>query len=121
MDDPGDRVNHLLEIVSGVDGSFILVGSSIGSYVSIRVSTMIPTLGLFLMAPAIRIPRYKVQNPIPESANVTIVHALKDELIPADTVIEYPAKYASDVFKSMGLAVNYKWCCNTNKYHLFWD
>ena len=92
MDDPEERVNHLLHMASGMKGPFILVGSSMGGYVSIRASRSLTTLGLFLMAPAVMIPGYQEQQPAPGCKQVTIIHAWKDEIIPVHNVIDYAEK-----------------------------
>ena len=45
MSDPEERVEHLLKIASGMQGPFILVGSSMGGYVSLMASDILPTVG----------------------------------------------------------------------------
>lgn len=97
MNNPEERVKHLLNIVSEMKGPFILVGSSMGGYVSLRVSREIPTVGLFLMAPAVGLPGYQVSQPVPGCKQMTIVHAWQDEIIPVKSVIDYAERHQADL------------------------
>jgi pimeloyl-ACP methyl ester carboxylesterase len=73
MDNPEERVKHLLKVASGMEEPFILVGSSMGGYVSLRASRKLPTVGLFLMAPAVRLSGYRVSRSVPGCKQMTIV------------------------------------------------
>jgi predicted alpha/beta-hydrolase family hydrolase len=68
-------------------GPVVLGGSSLGAYVSAIASLQVPTRGLFLMVPPLRM------GPMPalDAADVpvSVVHAWHDELIPAAGVIEW--------------------------------
>jgi predicted alpha/beta-hydrolase family hydrolase len=65
-------------------GPLVLAGSSLGSYISARVSLQVPVQGLFLMAPPL------LMGPLPplDAAPVplSVVHGWDDELIPARDV-----------------------------------
>ena len=66
-------------------GPLVLAGSSLGAYISGLVSLQVPVVGLFLMAPPIRM---GTAHPL-EAAPVptSIIHGWRDELIAADEVI----------------------------------
>lgn len=68
-------------------GPLVLVGSSLGAYISARVSLEVRTRALFLMVPPLQM------GPLPalDAADVpiSVVHAWHDELIPADGVIAW--------------------------------
>ncbi|AXI84333.1 alpha/beta hydrolase [Xylella taiwanensis] len=68
-------------------GPLVLAGSSLGAYLAARVSLQVPVRGLFLMVPPTRID----QMPVLDAASVPIsmVHAWRDELIPAVEVIAW--------------------------------
>ncbi|GAB2513192.1 alpha/beta hydrolase [Lysobacter humi (ex Lee et al. 2017)] len=68
-------------------GPVVLAGSSLGAWISGRVSLELPVTGLFLMAPPVRL---NAAHPL-EAANVptSIVHGWDDELIPADDVVAW--------------------------------
>jgi alpha/beta superfamily hydrolase len=68
-------------------GPLVLAGSSLGAWIAARVSLEVPTAGLFLLAPPIRMG----EAPALDAARVptSIVHGWDDELIPADDVIAW--------------------------------
>ena len=68
-------------------GPLVLAGSSLGSYISARVSLQVPIVGLFLMAPPITMGRLADLDAarVPTS----IIHGWDDELIPAQQVVEW--------------------------------
>lgn len=66
-------------------GPLVLAGSSLGAYISGWVSLQVPVVGLFLLAPPIRMGR---AHPFEAAAVPTsIIHGWRDELIPADEVV----------------------------------
>lgn len=97
MDDPEDRVKHLLRVASEMQGPFILVGSSMGGYVALRASKMLPTMGLFLIAPAVGLDGYQVQQAEPGCPQMTIIHAWQDEVIPVHNVIPFAERHKADL------------------------
>ncbi len=89
--DPDLRVNKLLNYLSNLEEEILLVGSSMGGYVSLVASAEVKTQGVFLLAPALFIDGYKVQN-YPDNPKVAIVHGWSDDVIPADNSIQYAQK-----------------------------
>lgn len=83
------RQQHLLRLARAAahHGPVVLAGSSLGAYISGRVSLDAPVAGLFLMAPPI------TMGPAPalDAADVpvSIVHGWDDELIPAAHVVDW--------------------------------
>jgi pimeloyl-ACP methyl ester carboxylesterase len=53
IDDPAARVARLVEACQGLAGDLVLVGSSLGGYVSLAAAALLHARGVFLMAPAI--------------------------------------------------------------------
>jgi pimeloyl-ACP methyl ester carboxylesterase len=88
---PDDRVNHLLDIIDKEQNKndLILVGSSMGGYVSTVVSSIHKVKGLFLMAPALYMPDYKVQSYSDINCPVSIVHGWSDEVIPFENSLRF--------------------------------
>lgn len=97
MPDPDQRVAHLLDLARGVNGPLHLAGSSMGGYVAIRASQVLETAGLFLMAPAIGLPGYADQQLDPGFTNICVVHAWKDEVVPATSVLSWSVKHQSEL------------------------
>ena len=83
------RLQRLLDIAGDAAsrGPLVLAGSSLGSYISARVSLEVPVLGLFLMVP----PTSMGPMPVLDAAAVptSVVHAWDDELIPVQGVIDW--------------------------------
>lgn len=68
-------------------GPLVLAGSSLGAYISARISLEVPVRALFLMAPPL------TMGPLPalDAAPVplSVLHGWDDELIPADGVVAW--------------------------------
>jgi predicted alpha/beta-hydrolase family hydrolase len=68
-------------------GPLVMAGSSLGAYISARISLELPVKGLFLMAPPL------TMGPLPAldapAVPVSIIHGWDDELIPAMAVAEW--------------------------------
>ena len=85
------RLQRLLGLAqaAAARGPLLLAGSSLGAWISGRVSLDVPVAALFLMAPPVRM------APAPEleaaAVPVSIVHGWHDELIPAADVVAWAA------------------------------
>jgi len=82
VDNPDERVEILSKVLMERSGPHILVGSSMGGYVSLVVSEQYACKGVFLLAPALFMPNYAVQSYSSTSDNICVVHGLSDEIIP---------------------------------------
>jgi len=89
MADPDARVAHLLDRYQASGGKLVLVGSSMGGYVSMVASQQLAPEGLFLMAPAIGMPGYAHPEPDISAGQCAIVHGWHDEVVPPRNVIRY--------------------------------
>ena len=78
-----NRVKRLLELPLPAYDTLVLVGSSMGGYVSTIASANLRPSGLFLMAPAFGLPGYEAQHPVATAGEICVVHGWKDEIIPA--------------------------------------
>ena len=83
------RVERLLEVLAEEDDGFLLVGSSMGGYVSLVASESVNARAVFLMAPALYIPGCKRQEHHSRSSHIEIVHGWSDDVIPAENSIRY--------------------------------
>jgi len=91
-DEADRRVEQLLATPLPPHRRLILVGSSMGGYVSAVAASRMLVDGLFLLAPALAMPEY-AQVPSKASASyATIVHGWRDEIIPW----EHSARWASE-------------------------
>jgi alpha/beta superfamily hydrolase len=87
--DPDLRVERLLEMLADEDDDFVLVGSSMGGYVSLVASEAVNAKAVFLMAPALYIPGYKRQEYDSSCPHIEIVHGWSDDVIPPESSIRY--------------------------------
>ncbi len=72
----------------GVSGQeTLLVGSSLGAWVSASVSESFPVRGCFLLAPAFGLPDYPESNPKVGAGRVQVIHGWQDDVVPVGPVI----------------------------------
>lgn len=90
------RVSRLLSLQLPTHDRLVLVGSSMGGYVSTVVSQNLKPAGLFLMAPAFYIPGYAVQIPKPVANKTCVVFGWQDEVIPVEHGIRFAQTYRTD-------------------------
>ncbi|NDY96360.1 YqiA/YcfP family alpha/beta fold hydrolase [Wenzhouxiangella limi] len=87
-DDAAGRVQRLCARLNGFSEPAVLVGSSMGGYVSVAAACRMPVRGLFLLAPAVYLnDRYPDAGLIEENYPVrcqaiSVVHGWRDEVIP---------------------------------------
>jgi len=85
------RIARLHDLAKKVQGPLILAGSSMGAFISARVSLEVPLAGLFLMAPPTQLEGFEIK--LQAAAIPTcIVHGWDDELIPATEVVKWAHK-----------------------------
>jgi len=106
------RIERLRDIAASANRPLVLAGSSMGAFVSARVSLSLPVRGLFLMAPPIQLEGIDARL---EAANVPtrIVHGWDDELIPALEVARWASArkdHAVFVNDSHRLAAHVEFC-----------
>ena len=83
--DPDVRANKLADLLKYETQPFLLVGSSMGGYVSVVAAEQTPPKGIFLLAPALYIPEYQVQQycqTLDSNVRVEVVHGWNDNIIP---------------------------------------
>jgi pimeloyl-ACP methyl ester carboxylesterase len=87
--DPDLRVERLLEVLAEEDDDFVLVGSSMGGYVSLVASETVDAKAIFLMAPALYMPGYERREYRSRCSHIEIVHGRSDDVIPPEHSIRY--------------------------------
>lgn len=87
--DPDERVDRLLSVLDQESSPVILVGSSMGGYVSLVASKHSRVKAAFLMAPALYIANYKQQTYPQLADRITIVHGWSDDVVPPEVSIRY--------------------------------
>ncbi|HYW91658.1 MAG TPA: alpha/beta hydrolase [Gammaproteobacteria bacterium] len=86
--DPDARVRQLLDEHPATAGHLVLVGSSMGAYVSAVASGSLRPDGLFLMAPAMYLPGYEA-DPMVQAKRMAVVHGWRDNVVPVANAIRF--------------------------------
>ena len=95
-----ERVALLTQTINGLgvfSQQLVLVGSSMGGYVSTVVANEMLVAGLFLMAPALWMPaeEYTIQSYHPMTTKVEITHGLHDDIVPCEHSIRFAREHAN--------------------------
>jgi pimeloyl-ACP methyl ester carboxylesterase len=86
--DPHRRVAQLLELAPGASRALVLVGSSMGGYVSAAACAQLRPQALFLMAPALYFPGFEAEpDGIP--ALCSVVHGWRDDVVPVSRALRF--------------------------------
>jgi fermentation-respiration switch protein FrsA (DUF1100 family) len=99
VDDPDLRAERLLtSLRSEPDlAKVVLVGSSMGGYVSTVASLSVPVRGLFLLAPALYMPGYQHQEYPTPCRPITVIHGWRDDVIPFEHSVRFCAEHRADL------------------------
>ena len=85
--DPKQRVAHLLKLAPAAR-TLVLVGSSMGGYVSAMACAALKPRALFLMAPALYFPGWD-EDPQGCPQDTVVVHGWRDDIVPVDVGIRF--------------------------------
>ena len=87
--EPDRRVGQLLSIQPPEHRKLVLVGSSMGGYVSTVATARLKPDGLFLLAPAFYLSGYDNQDPTPHAKRTVIVHGWRDTVVPVQNSFRF--------------------------------
>jgi len=93
IDGVRERITRLVDSCKDCDGELILVGSSLGGYLSVATASLLHARGLFLMAPALYLDPLPPLKPGVIECPVTIVHGLNDDVVPYANSIRFAQEY----------------------------
>ena len=91
--EPDRRVAQLLATPLPPHSQLILVGSSMGGYVSTAASAALKPDGLFLLAPAFYLPGYAEQTLTPQARQTLLVHGWGDAVVPAAHSVAFACQH----------------------------
>lgn len=97
LSDPDARVARLLAMPLPAHDRLVLVGSSMGGYVSTVASRTLQPSALFLMAPAFYMPGYAIQTLTPGTSRVSMVFGWHDEVIPVAHGIRFAQEHQAEL------------------------
>lgn len=92
------RVGQLLSIKPPEHRQLVLVGSSMGGYVSTVASNRLPVDGLFLLAPAFYLSGYANQDLVPRAKRTLIIHGWNDRVVPAQNSIRFAQQHQCELY-----------------------
>lgn len=95
---PEDRIARLLSLPLPEHDILILVGSSMGAYVSTIASRAMKPWGLFLMAPAFYMAGYAEQQPTSGAEHTCVIFGRQDEVIPVEHGIRFADANRVDLY-----------------------
>ena len=93
IDDPGQRVEKLVEAARGLQGPLVLVGSSMGGHVSAAAAARVNAAALFLLAPAFYMPGFEKYTPQGLAMPAAIVHGWRDAIVPVENSIRWAREH----------------------------
>lgn len=82
--DPERRVEQLLALVWQNHDQVVLVGSSMGAYVSAVAAATVRPAGLFLLAPAVYLPGYQQTEFSVPKRSTWVYHGWRDDVVPPE-------------------------------------
>lgn len=93
--DPHERVAHLLKLAPCAE-HLVLVGSSMGGYVSAMACKLLRPTALLLMAPALYFPGWD-EEPDGIPALTSVVHGWGDDIVPVERGQRFAAKHRAEL------------------------
>lgn len=95
IDSPIERANRLADVCRGLTGELVLVGSSLGGYVSVANAPTLQAKAVFLIAPALYMPGLPPLRVPALECPATIVHGWGDEVVPAQDSIRFAREHSA--------------------------
>lgn len=86
---PRDRIARLAEYCKELSGDLVLVGSSLGGYVTVASASVLHAQGIFLMAPALYFPELPPLRPGIVDCAAAVVHGWRDEVVPYEHSVRF--------------------------------
>jgi pimeloyl-ACP methyl ester carboxylesterase len=93
IDSPRERITRLVDFCKELQGDLVLVGSSMGGYVSVASASLLHARGVFLMAPALYMEGLPELRAGIMDCPTTIVHGWRDDVVPHDHSVRFAKQY----------------------------
>lgn len=97
IDGPRERIARLMEFCQSLEGDLVLVGSSIGGYVSVAAASLLHARGVFLLAPALYSEGLPQLRKGALDCPTTLVHGWRDEVVPYEQSVRFAKLYAASL------------------------
>jgi predicted alpha/beta hydrolase family esterase len=96
---PADRIERLVAHATRLPRPVVLVGSSLGAYVSLVACERVRPAALFLMAPAVYLDKagLEVKTFPGLPADVSVVHGWGDDVVPSANVLRFADAHRAEL------------------------
>ena len=91
--DAVERKSLLRSYLSNQSGKIILVGSSMGGYVSAALANEFELSALFLLCPALSLEGYERVDYTPRTDKIVLVHGWNDDVVPVESSIQFAREH----------------------------
>ncbi len=95
IEGPRERIARLVDFCKELQGDLVLVGSSMGGYVSVASASLLHARGVFLMAPALYMEGLPPLRENLLDCPATIVHGWYDEVVPFEHSVRFAKDYGA--------------------------
>jgi pimeloyl-ACP methyl ester carboxylesterase len=97
IDSPQARLAHLMDFCKDLEGELVLVGASLGAYVSVAAASHLHARGLFLMAPAIYTEGLPPLRKGVLDCPTMVVHGWQDENVSYEDSVRFARDYGASL------------------------
>ena len=97
IDSPQARVARLMEFCKELQGELVLVGSSLGGFVSVAAASHLHARGVFLMAPAIHAAGLPELRRGALDCPVMVVHGWRDQVVPCEDSVRFARSHGASL------------------------
>jgi pimeloyl-ACP methyl ester carboxylesterase len=87
------RIDQLIEVCKRLSGDLVLVGSSLGGYITVAAASLLHARGAFLMAPALYMDGLPPLRERILDCPTAIVHGWRDQVVPCDHSVRFAREY----------------------------
>jgi len=95
--EPRARVAKLVDFCKELAGDLVLVGSSMGGYVSVASASLLHARGVFLMAPALYLEGLPELRQGLLDCPAAVVHGWRDEVVPYEHSVRFARTYSASL------------------------
>jgi pimeloyl-ACP methyl ester carboxylesterase len=93
IDTPRGRIDKLIEVCKKLSGDLVLVGSSLGGYVTVSAASLLHARGAFIMAPALYMEGLPPLRERLLDCPAMVVHGWNDEVVPVEHSVRFAREY----------------------------
>ena len=88
-----ERIARLMEFCQGLQGDLVLVGSSVGGYVSLASASLLHARGVFRLAPALYSTGFPELRKGVLDCPAAVVHGWRDSVVPYEGSVRFAKEY----------------------------